>query len=162
MVAMSWNIVGDQRTSITSWIPLKSRLPTSSGLSVFFLTQSDALTTSWDWQSLSFGPNVRVVDEVAEPDSDAIVEYHGVLMSADWPQEIEDAQDLKGYVMHGQPFSRVMHLAAGDRGDQGELCQECGVLKGQFMFPVVCRKTARVVQENWLSAVARSISSEFA
>jgi hypothetical protein len=100
-----------------------------------FLTQSDALTTSWDWQLLSFGPNVRVVDEVAEPDSDAIVEYHGVLMSADWPQEIEDAQDLKGYVMHGQPFSRVMHLAAGDRGDQGELCQECGVLKGQFHVP---------------------------
>ncbi|MGI9445988.1 MAG: hypothetical protein ACR2N1_26210 [Rubripirellula sp.] len=98
-----------------------------------FLAQSDALATSWDWQPISFGPDVRVVDDVEDPD--AIVEYHGVLMSADWPQEIEDAQELKGYVMHGQPLNRVKHSAAGDAGEQGELCQECGVLKGQFHVP---------------------------
>ena len=95
--------------------------------------EKDALAMNWDWQPISFGPDVRVVDDVEDPD--AVVEYHGVLMSADWPQEIEDAQELKGYVMHGQPLNRVKHSAAGDAGEHGELCQECGVLKGQFHVP---------------------------
>jgi hypothetical protein len=100
-----------------------------------YLAKSDALATAWDWQPLSIGPDAGVADDVGGPDSDAIVEYHGVLMSADWPQEIEDAQELKGYVMHGQPFNRVLHSAVGDAGGQDELCQECGVLKGQFHVP---------------------------
>lgn len=100
-----------------------------------FLSQSGDLATTWDWQLLSFGPDVRVVDEDARPDNDALVQYHGVLMSADWPQEIEDAQELQGYVMHGQSFDRVIHSVAEEGIEQDELCQECGVLNGQFHVP---------------------------
>ena len=98
-----------------------------------FLSQADSLATTWDWQPLVLTPETQVVDECN--DTDGVVEYHGVLMSADWPQEIEDAQELTGYVMHGQAFNRVLYSVADDSGEQGELCHECGVLKGQYHVP---------------------------
>lgn len=100
-----------------------------------FLTQSEELAIAWDWQLLSFGPDVQLVDESTQPDRDSIVEYNGVLMSADWPQEIEDAQELRGYRMHGEPFDRVLHSVSDPIGKQDELCQECGVKIGQFHVP---------------------------
>ncbi len=98
-----------------------------------FLMQSDALATTWDWQPLSVGSDVRGGDESCDPD--ALVEHHGVLMAADWPQEIEDAQELTCYVMHGQAFNRIKYSGADDAGDQEGLCRECGVLQGQFHVP---------------------------
>ncbi len=111
------------------------RITTADVVNAFglFLAHSGALATTWDWQPLILGPEVRVVDEAEVPD--ALVEYHGVLMSADWPQEIEDAQELTGYVMHGQAYNRVRHSAADAIGEPGELCPECGVLKGQYHVP---------------------------
>lgn len=105
-----------------------------------FLRQSADLASSWNWQQLSFGPEVDLVDEEQSVSSDALVEYHGVLMSADWPQEIEDAQELRDYVMRGQRLGRVVQSEqdASDEGASGEhsgLCQECGVRTAQFHVP---------------------------
>ena len=100
-----------------------------------FLVQSSELSGCWDWQPVRFGPDVRMVDDGSSVPSDALVGYHGVLMSAEWPQEIEEAQELCEYLMHGQRLSRVPCSAGAEVAEPTGLCQECGVKVGQLHVP---------------------------
>ena len=98
-----------------------------------FLAGSEELVSCCDWELLDLDAEVGAVNEDLESGAGELVEYHGVLMPADWPQEIEEAQELKTYVMHGQSFERVANTATA--GGQGDQCQDCGVLVDQFHVP---------------------------
>jgi hypothetical protein len=100
-----------------------------------FLRQSADLLSLLDWQPLSLVEDVQRVDDAPQIPVDALVEYHGVLMAADWPQEIEDAQEIRNYLMHGQRLSRVPLSAHVGAGEPAGLCQECGVQRAQFHVP---------------------------
>lgn len=100
-----------------------------------FLNESSGLPDLWDWQVLSIVEEGQVVDEDPDVAGKGLVEYNGVLMTAGWPQQIEDAQQIRNYCMHGQRLNRVP-LSEDDRiGEAGGLCQECGVQTAQFHVP---------------------------
>ncbi len=98
-----------------------------------FLAGSEELVSCCDWELLDLDAEVGAVNEDLESGAGELVEYHGVLMPADWPQEIEEAQELKTYLMHGQSFERVANTATA--GGQDDQCQDCGVLVDQFHVP---------------------------
>ena len=100
-----------------------------------FLNESSVLPDLWDWQVLSIVEEGQVVDEDPGVAGKGLVEYHGVLMTADWPQQIEDAQQIRNYCMHGQRLNRVPLSEDDRRGETGGLCQECGVQTAQFHVP---------------------------
>jgi len=102
---------------------------------LLFLRQSSELASLWPWQLLALGDEVEMVDGCPTVPGDNLVEYHGVMMAADWPQEIEDAQQLRSYWMHGQHLSRLPMADGGDCGESAGLCQECGVRVTQLHVP---------------------------
>lgn len=100
-----------------------------------FLTRSPELETAWDWQPLELATDASSVDDGIVPDTDNFVEYNGVLMPSDWPKEIEEAQEIKGYMMHATAWDRIAHSGGNGEGEQGSVCQECGVTMGQLHVP---------------------------
>jgi hypothetical protein len=100
-----------------------------------FMQESSDLNAVLDWQLLTLGSDVVSVDDDVPAPDDALVEYHGVLMSADWPQEIEEAQERLHYTMHGERWNRLPLPVASNQSEPHELCQECGVRVTQFHVP---------------------------
>jgi len=102
---------------------------------VLFRQESSELNAAWHWQPLCLGSETPgVVDEGVIP-AERRVEYHGITMSADWPQEIEEAQERSQYTMHGERWNRIPQRSLVRDGESPGLCSECGVLVAQFHVP---------------------------
>ena len=102
---------------------------------VLFRQESSELNAAWPWQPLCLGPETPVAGEKGVLPAEAKVEYHGVLMSADWPQEIEEAQERVHYTMYGERWNRIPQGAVVRDSEGRGLCSECGVLVDQFHVP---------------------------
>ncbi len=63
--------------------------------------------------------------------------YNGHEMAAEWPAQIEAAQNVLTYFINGQSYNR---LAYGREAVEWppEPCHDCGVLKGQYHVALVC------------------------
>ena len=111
---------------------------------LLFLQESAEFNTGWASKPLhlhSQGQAGLSVSEAEMPVSeaeiplDAMVEYHGVLMSADWPQEIEEAQERTHYTMEGERWRRLPLESSHLTEQPAPLCSECGVRVTQFHVP---------------------------
>lgn len=63
--------------------------------------------------------------------------YNDQWMAAEWPAQIEAAQNATTYIIGGQSYNR---LAYGQEQYEWphDACHDCGVLKGQYHVPLVC------------------------
>lgn len=104
-----------------------------------FLRGSAGFENAFNWQLVSFEDDVSLVSGNAplsnDPlSSDPLVEYRGMLMPPDWPQEIEEAQNLREYQIQGQAWHRMPRVGEPD-SEADNLCQECGVRVSELHVP---------------------------
>ena len=76
------------------------------------------------------------VDSSPTEPEEGEVEYNGVIMDADWPAEIEAAQNIKSisiaYVLHKRiPFGQEKNMPTEGLAN----CGDCGSLPGQLHVP---------------------------
>lgn len=59
--------------------------------------------------------------------------FNGVQVNEDWPQRIDEAQQIKTYMIDGQEHPRVRYgEEKNDWGATTRPCHDCAVVKGQF------------------------------
>ena len=67
---------------------------------------------------------------------EGMIEYNGVLMAADWRDQIEAAQQFLAYTIGGVEYARIRYgQEAEDWGAGQQACGDCAVLKGQLHVP---------------------------
>lgn len=94
---------------------------------LLYLNDPKSIVEKWDWELLEL--------DLSESD-ESDVEYHGVMMAAGWPEQIETAQlietiDIDGTEYHRIRFGHETHMET----EGHRLCGDCGVLAEQFHVP---------------------------
>ena len=119
-----------------------------------FLAGSEELVSCCDWELLDLDAEVGAVNEDLESGAGELVEYHGVLMPADWPQEIEEAQELKTYVSMGNRLNASpIRRRQADRMISARIAVSWWI---SSMFPVARRSSVHVALICLLSVAVRS------
>lgn len=76
------------------------------------------------------------IESVATEPGEGDVEYNGIVMDAEWPAEIEAAQEIKMVSVGDSLFKRTPFGQEKDMPtDRMGNCGDCGVLKGQLHVP---------------------------
>jgi len=89
---------------------------------VLYFHDPAAIVLKWDWEQVEFDENE--------------VEYHGVMMSPDWPEKIETAQLIETITIDGTQYERIRYCHEAYRPTNREhICKDCGVLADQFHVP---------------------------
>lgn len=76
------------------------------------------------------------VDSSATEPEEGEVEYNGIIMDADWPAQIEAAQDIKSVSIAGVLYERIPFGSEKNRQTKGLAnCGDCGTLQEQLHVP---------------------------
>jgi putative GTP pyrophosphokinase len=66
-------------------------------------------------------------------EAEKFVVFHGMKVSAGWPDRVKAAQEITSYDIGGKGYPRIAYGdESGDWGADERPCHDCGVVKGQF------------------------------
>lgn len=64
------------------------------------------------------------------------IDYHGIKISKNWLQEIEESQNIKEIVISGIAYPRIKYGSEQDDwGANDHPCGDCAVIKEQYHVP---------------------------